>query len=133
MSCPLVVNFVADLTGDASIPAATIVRGSTATLEMVAKDCEGNVIDLADVDQLKVEAKKRFTSVTDPIFTATLSNGKITIVDAPTGRYDVELESTDTDFVGDAKLQFLYLMNDGRLGISEICILLFKLSFVEID
>ena len=133
MGCALQAQFTIDLTGDYSVSAAYIVKGSTVKIEMVARYCNGDVIDLTNVDQIKVEAKKRYTSVVDPIFSASLSNGKITVVNAATGRFDVDLGQADTDFVGDAKLQSLYLMQDGRLSINEMAIILFKPSFVEVS
>ena len=133
MSGPFSANTEIDLTTGVSVPAAFVVQGSSVRIKLKATTCNGKVINLSDLDQIKVEAKKRFTSVPDPIFSASLVNGKVVVIDATTGRYDVVLEPADTNFIGDANLQSMYLFDDGRLFINDICLLLFKPSFVVPD
>lgn len=127
------VKKVCDFTGDATVPGPFIVQNTDVILNMVARDTNGNIIDLTTLTQIKVEAKKRFTSLQDPIFTATLANNKVKVIDSATGRYNVELGPSDTDFVGEAKAQALYLDSSGNVSKSIITTLLFKESFVQTD
>jgi hypothetical protein len=130
----LEVKRTLDITGDFSVPGDFIVKKSSVTIKAIARDTEGSVLDLADMIQIKVEAKKRFTSLSGSVFVATAANNKIKVL-IPTeeGRYNIELDSSDTDFVGDAKMQALYVMNDGKIHKSVLTTLLFKEGFVEPD
>lgn len=132
-SNPAVTNFVLDLTTGYPVPTGEIVQSSDITVYFKAEDCQGNVIDLDDVDQIKVVAKKRHTSLDDPIFTASIATTKVSIIDAATGRFDVVLLPADTDFVGDADVQILYVMDDARVVRSKIFKILFKPKFVDPD
>ena len=108
-----------DLTGDLQIPAIKLVQGADAILHMRARDNTGAIVDLTIFDEIKAEAKKRYTTVGDPIFSASLLNGKIVIVDAALGLFDVIPEPEDTDFAGTAHFQMLYHEQaTGRLRIT---------------
>jgi hypothetical protein len=86
---------------------------------------DGVILDLTTVDEIKLEAYRRFTSP-DPLFTATLVNGKVSIVDAVAGRFDVALNTPDTDFAGDMIFQILYHRTTGETLKTKCYKLIFK-------
>jgi hypothetical protein len=118
------VCYQLDLTGDFPTPPPKIIQGASFVMLFEARE-DGEVIDLTLLDEIKVEAYRRFTS-NEILFTATLANGKVTIVDAPTGRFDVTLNPPDTDYVGDMVFQILYHKISGETLKTDCCKLIFK-------
>lgn len=133
MSIQFIVNRIIDLQQDSDNPVFSIVYETNVEIKMIAKDCEGNILDLDEFQQIKIEAKKRWSSQDDPIFSASKINGKVIVTDADNGLYSVMLSPSDTSYIGEAKIQALYVANSGEVYKSLVSTVIFKNSFIEPD
>jgi hypothetical protein len=115
-----------NLTGDFSNNPCSIMNGTSVTINAIAKDTDNNVIDLINILNIEVHAKKRITS-TSNIFTASLSNNKIAVVNATGGLYNIILNESDTQHIGDAVIQAKFTFNDNSICKSMIE----KINFLE--
>jgi hypothetical protein len=125
------VCFELDLTGDLQLSNPVLNQGQDYILHMCA-EADGVILDLNEVDEIKIIAKHRYTSK-QIIFEASLLNGKVVIVTPSKGLFDVVLTPSDTDFIGDAAIQILYHKTTGETFLTECSIVKFKKSFVVSD
>lgn len=123
-----------DLTGTLQIPDVKIPQRSDVILHMRALDNFGEIVDLSTFDEIKAEARKRCTTIDPPIFTASLLNGKIVVVDAVNGLFDIVLDHDDTNFAGTAAFQILYNSTTGTgKRITCMSVITFCPTFITSD
>jgi hypothetical protein len=134
LSLDITACYEFDLTGYLKIPVASLVQRADALLHFRATiNNLATVIDLSDVDEIKVSARERYNQFGLPIFTATLANSKISIIDAAEGLFDVALTRLDTDFAGMAVIQVLYHLIDGRVLMGPVHDIAFLPTYLTSD